>query len=259
MSKSFQAILFLLAGCAARIQLSDRGNSADGRVVASRRDEIHVSARAAAADHQSAAGRSRPRAVLRSGDLGVGQDRLRHLPSAAARLGGHRPEEPERFRQAHLAPLAAADRHGTHRQVAGRLGRPQPDTRGAGEVVDRDRLDVDERDADAGEGRGDRGAHPRERRLCGEVQGGARRRADQHRHHRAGDRGVRAHARARRRAVRPLDRGRRERDLGRPPSAASSSTTARRCASPAIAAGASPTTCSTTSAPPPPIAAAAPW
>ena len=78
MSKCLQAILVLLAGWCRRARLSGGGNGADRRLVASRRDEIHVSARAAAADHQSAAGRSGPRAVLRSGAV-----RIRGRPPAS--------------------------------------------------------------------------------------------------------------------------------------------------------------------------------
>ena len=58
---------------------------------------------------------------------------------------------------------------------------------------------------------------------------------DQHRYHRAGDRRLRAHARARHRAVRPLDRGRRRRDLGIGQARASPSSTTKRCALRAIA------------------------
>ena len=82
------------------------------------------------------------------------------------------------------------------------------DAGGAGQGLGRDRLDVDARNADAGGGRSDRGAFPRESGLCGEIQGGAAGRADQSRHHRAGDRRLRADDRARTGAVRPLGRGR---------------------------------------------------
>ena len=99
-----------------------------------------------------------------------------------------------------------------HMQASGRLGRSQRQPRGAGEVIDRHRLDVDARDRDAGEGRGDRAALPRHSGVCRAVQGGAAGCADHARHDGAGDRSLRAHDGARHRAVRPLDRGRRERN-----------------------------------------------
>ena len=174
-----------------------------------------VPASAAAAGRERRPRRARPRAVLRAAALRLRQDGVRELPFPGARLGRDRREEPQRFRQAHVAQVAAADRDRACRRRAGRLGRPQPDARGAGQGLDRDRLDVDARHRRAGEGRGHRGAHPLRPGLCGAIRRGAARRkpididaiVD-------GDRRLRAHARARPGAVRRLGRGRRGGDPG---------------------------------------------
>ena len=74
------------------------------------------------------------------------------------------------IRQAHLAQIATADRPGSCRNGADRLGRAQSHPGSAGEVIDRHRVHVDARDQHAGQGRDHRGAHPIGPRLRDEIQ-----------------------------------------------------------------------------------------
>ena len=173
------------------------------------RHETRLPASAAASRSQSGAGRARSRPVLRSATVGFRQDRVRELPLSGPRLGRDRRAQPFGLGHADVAEIAAAARHRSCRQGAGRLGRPQPDARSAGQGVSHDRLDVDAADTQSGQGRGHRGTLPLEPGLCREIPDRPARLADQHRHHLVGDRCVRAHAGAEDRAVRSLDRGRR--------------------------------------------------
>ncbi len=111
-----------------------------------------------------ALGRTRPRLVLRSPDLGVGHDVLRKLPFAAGRLVLERGAQPRRFRASHLAQDPDPDRTWLC-ACAIRLGWACRNAGSAGRVGDRHRLDVDVPDQGAGEGLRYRCPHPRERSL----------------------------------------------------------------------------------------------
>ena len=141
------------------------------------------------------------------------ENSLRQLPLPRAGLDGDGRPQPKRFRQAHFAQVATADRIGPCRQRPVRLGRPQPEPGSASEVVDRHRFDVDAGHRDASQSRGDRGTIAVKPCLRRKVSSRIAGRAHQHRFRRPRACRLRARIGARARRFRPLGRGRRERDL----------------------------------------------